>query len=370
MQGDTSRLARHHDHAEMCFVVPPHIFEYMADHAERREDRERARRAIAARAALYAERDRRGLLSRATLDAARLTAQPPAPPTVRRLVHSAGHGVTLPGALVRSEGQAASADAAANQACDGSGATWAFYQAVFGRNSVDDHGLPLVSTVHYDREYDNAFWNGSQMIYGDGDGTLFRRFTSCLDVIGHELTHGVTQYTAHLAYHGESGALNESVSDVFGALVKQHARRQTAVDADWLIGEGLLVPKAGVRRTALRSMKAPGTAYDDPSALGHDPQPAHMTRYVHLPDTPQGDFGGVHINSGIPNRAFYEAAVAFGGHAWDKAGQVWYQVLTGGALHSTATFAEFRDQTVQSAGLLFGKGAEAIVTRAWAAVGL
>ena len=137
-------------------------------------------------------------------------------------------------------------------------------------------------------------WNGSQMLYGDGDNSIFIDFTKGNDVIGHELTHGVTQYEANLTYSQQLGALNESVSDVFGSLLEQYHLQQTAGDADWLIGQGLLT--ANVKGIALRSMKAPGTAYDDP-VLGKDPQPAHMKDYVNT----VSDNGGVHINSGIPN---------------------------------------------------------------------
>jgi Zn-dependent metalloprotease len=228
----------------------------------------------------------------------------------------------------------------------------------------------LISTVHYDNQYDNAFWNGDQMVYGDGDDTLFDRFTKCLDVIGHELTHGVTQYTTNLAYHNQSGALNESISDVFGSMIKQKALNQSVDAADWLIGAGLFIPKDGVNRTALRSMAAPGTAYDDPSSIGSDPQPGHMDDYKSLPDTPQGDFGGVHINSGIPNKAFYEAAMAFGGNAWDFAGKVWYMAITNGSVSSTATFADFRDATVAAAATLFGSSGEQNLVQAWNKVGL
>ena len=164
--------------------------------------------------------------------------------------------------------------------------------------------------MHYGRGYDNAFWDGTQMVFGDGDGTVFNRFTIAVDVIGHELTHGVTEHTAALVYQGQSGALNESISDVFGSLVKQQALGQDAAAADWLIGAGLFT--AQVKGVALRSMKAPGTAYDDPQ-LGKDPQPATMADYVETTD----DNGGVHLNSGIPNHAFYLAATAIGGHAWE-----------------------------------------------------
>ena len=154
-------------------------------------------------------------------------------------------------------------------------------------------------------------------------------------MIGHELTHGVVQHTANLAYEGQAGALNESIADVFGVLVEQFHRRQTAAEASWLVGEGLFMPD--VQGVAMRSMKAPGTAYDD-DVLGRDPQPAHMQNFVRT----SADNGGVHINSGIPNRAFAEVAVALGGHAWERAGWIWFDVLTGGRLGSPRGLRGFR----------------------------
>ena len=218
--------------------------------------------------------------------------------------------------MVRREGDAPTGDVAVDEAYDGLGATFALFWEAYQRNSIDDAGMPLDATVHYDQDYDNAFWDGTQMVFGDGDGELFNRFTISLDVIGHELTHGVTEKESGLAYFNQSGALNESISDVFGSLVKQRLLGQTADQADWLIGAELLTAK--VNGVALRSMKAPGTAYDDP-VLGKDPQPGHMNDFVRT----NQDNGGVHINSGIPNRAFYLAATAIGGKAWDQAGQIW-----------------------------------------------
>ena len=211
-------------------------------------------------------------------------------------------------------------DVAVNEAYDGLGATYDFFSKAYGRDSIDDAGLALDASVHFGKDYDNAFWDGKQMVFGDGDGVYFNRFTVSLDVIGHELTHGVTEDEAGLIYSNQSGALNESISDVFGVLVKQYALKQKAADADWLIGATLLTKK--VKGVALRSMKAPGTAYDDP-VLGKDPQPAHMKGYVQTME----DNGGVHINSGIPNNAFYRLAVALGGFAWEKAGRIWYEAL-------------------------------------------
>jgi Zn-dependent metalloprotease len=202
------------------------------------------------------------------------------------------------------------------------------------------------------------------MVFGDGDGQIFLDFTIPVDVIGHELTHGVTQYTANLEYLGQSGALNESVSDVFGSLIKQFALGQTAEDADWLIGAGLLAP--GVNGVALRSMKEPGTAYDDPR-LGKDPQPGTMGGYVHTSQ----DNGGVHINSGIPNHAFYLLATALGGHAWEEAGQIWYDTLTGGSLDSGAQFTDFAAATVTAAKARYGEGTQlSAVVKAWTQVGV
>src|SRR5689334_19490073 len=119
-------------------------------------------------------------------------------PNKRRSIYTANHSEDLPGELVRSEGQAATKDVAVNEAYDGLGATYDFYWDVFERNSIDDEGLPLDATVHYGQNYDNAFWNGERMVFGDGDGDLFNRFTLAVDVIGHELTHGVTEDEAKL----------------------------------------------------------------------------------------------------------------------------------------------------------------------------
>jgi Zn-dependent metalloprotease len=270
----------------------------------------------------------------------------------------------LPGKLVRREGDPKSRDVAVNEAYDGSGATYDFYKNVFNRNSIDDKGMRLDSSVHYGKKYDNAFWNGQQMVYGDGDGQLFERFTIALDVIGHELTHGVTEYEASLAYQDEPGALNESMSDVFGSMVKQFADKQKTKKADWLIGEGLLTKN--VNGVALRSMSNPGSAYDDP-VLGKDPQPDNMKDYVKGPK----DNGGVHINSGIPNKAFYLAAVALSpsGYSWDIAGPIWYEVLCN-RLRPNSGFSDCRDMTVSAASDLFGRKESAAVAKAWKSVGL
>ncbi len=287
-----------------------------------------------------------------------------APGKKRRTVYDAGGGYKLPGRMVRSEGSRKVKDATVNEAYDGSGATYDFYWKIFDRNSIDGRGMRLDSSVHYGQSYDNAFWNGNQMVYGDGDGEIFRPFTKALDVIAHELTHGVMQNEANLDYQGQSGALNESFSDVFGIMVKQRTLGQTAEESDWLIGRGLFMP--GIKARGIRSMKEPGTAYDDP-VLGKDPQPADMKGYV----TTTEDNGGVHINSGIPNRAFCEAALRIGGNAWEKAGPVWYRALTQ-KLRSTSSFHDAMNLTVEAAGELYGVNSneQKAIREAWAEVGL
>ncbi|MDQ6621483.1 MAG: M4 family metallopeptidase [Pseudomonadota bacterium] len=286
-----------------------------------------------------------------------------ASPAEQRTIYDAQGQEALPGRVMRSEGSPASRDTSINEAYDGLGATFDFFAQAYDRNSIDDEGLHLDATVHYGHRYDNAFWNGQQMVFGDGDGDLFNRFTIALDVLGHELTHGVTGDEAHLVYTGQAGALNESVSDVFGSLVKQYAHKQNAADADWLIGQGLFTAK--VHGVALRSLKAPGTAFDDP-VLGKDEQPTHMRNFVNT----SADNGGVHINSGIPNHAFYLAAVAIGGFAWEKTGRIWYETVRDKRLKPTATFVQFARLTVQNARHLFGATERNAVVEAWHAVGV
>jgi Zn-dependent metalloprotease len=335
-----------------CGILPPHILVSIVQNGTP-EERRRALATI-----IFTERlrgERRAL-----------AALPMITPVgeKRRVVFDAQRKTKLPGRLVRSEGDAPSKDDAVEEAYDGAGLTYDLYLEVYERNSIDGKGMRIDSTVHYDTNYDNAFWNGTQMVYGDGDGQLFTRFTRSLDVIGHELTHGVTAHEANLNYQDQSGALNESFSDVFGSLVKQRALTLTAEQGDWLIGAELLMPN--VKGEALRSLKAPGTAYDDP-VIGKDPQPATMKDYVQTPD----DDGGVHINSGIPNHAFYLAAVAIGGFGWETAGKIWYETLTN-RLRRDSDFADCADKTIAAASDLFGKEGreENAVREAWKAVGV
>lgn len=285
------------------------------------------------------------------------------PGLARRSVHDAQNKMLLPGMPVRLEGQPASGDPAVDEAYDALGASYDFFWKVLGRDSIDNQGFALIGSVHYGQGYENAFWNGAQMVFGDGDGEIFQRFTRSLDVIGHELAHGVTESEAGLIYANQSGALNESLSDVFGVLTKQYTLGETAEQADWLIGADLLMPQ--IQGKGLRSMSHPGTAYDDPM-LGKDPQPDHMRKFVITSE----DNGGVHINSGIPNRAFYLAARAFGGFAWEKAGRIWYDTLCDDRLKQDATFDAFAKLTIDHAGQRFGAEAADTVQQAWAQVGI
>jgi len=285
-------------------------------------------------------------------------------PQKRRFVYDARNGHTLPGALVMSEQKESTKDVEAREAFEGAGATYDFFAKTVSRNSIDDRGMRLVSTIHYEHNFNNAMWNGKQMVFGDGDGKLFNRFTVSKDVIGHEFAHGVTQFTAALAYHDQPGALNEHISDAMGMMIKQKWLALTVMQSDWQIGRGLFT--ANVNGTAIRSMKAPGTAYDDP-VLGRDPQPATMRGYVSSAD----DNGGVHINSGIPNFAFFLAATAVGGYSWPVFTPIWYGVLTE-HLSPEAQFQDFANATVLVAGQLYGAGGKVqlALVDAWSQVGL
>lgn len=220
-----------------------------------------------------------------------------------------------------------------------------YYLNTHNRNSYDGKGAPINSVVHYSRNYNNAFWNGQYMVYGDGDGRNFVALSGANDVIAHELTHAVTEKTANLAYENQPGALNESFSDVFGYFVDSE---------DWLMGEDVYTP--GVAGDALRSLSNP-TLYG---------QPAHMNQYQNLPNTEDGDWGGVHTNSGIPNKAAYNTIQAIGKA---KAEKIYYRALTQ-YLTVNAQFVDAKKALVQSATDLYDATTAQAVTNAWNAVGV
>ncbi|WP_047153976.1 M4 family metallopeptidase [Aneurinibacillus tyrosinisolvens] len=242
--------------------------------------------------------------------------------------------------LVREEGDSAASDECVNQVYDFASVVREYYKNILNRDSIDNLGMDLIFNVHYGQDFMNAFWDGDEMIFGDGDGKVFVNFSSSLEVIAHELAHGVTQHTANLEYMGQSGALNEHFSDVFGSAIQQHAQGQTADNADWLIGNEIMGPE--LYGEALRSMKEPGTAFDN-KLMGKDQQPAHMRDYYAGPEDNQG----VHMNSGIMNKAFYLTAMEIG---TDTAALIWYHALE--KLWPTAKFNDAVSVIAESARLL------------------
>lgn len=274
--------------------------------------------------------------------------------------YDASNRTRLPGSLWLDADNAYNAayDAAAVDAHAYAAETYDYYKDVHNRNSYDGNGAQLISTVHYGRSYNNAFWNGTQMVYGDGDGVQFTSLSGGLDVIAHELTHAVTDTTADLIYQNESGAINESMSDIFGTIVEYHANN----NPDWLIGEDIYTP--GTAGDALRSMADP--------TLNGDPD-HYSKRY-----TGTGDNGGVHINSGISNKAAY--LLANGGTHYgvsvtaignDKTADIFYRTLTQ-YLTPSSNYSHYRASTIQAATDLYGASSAEVasVKAAFSAVGV
>lgn len=349
-----------------CSIAPPDWLSKVAFDGDP-DQREAALSALAASASMRTQRSMLGRIRLSLGDSvANQIAGLDVTPERRQTVYdNQNQGRSnLPGERARREDDGPVSDSAVNDAFDGSAATYDFYLEVHGRDSLDGNGMELVSSVHYGVDFDNAFWNGAQMVYGDGSDRLFRKgaLTGSLDVVAHELTHGLTEVTAGLHYSKQSGALNEHFSDAFGSLVRQRHLRESADQADWLIGAGTLVPSLG---RALRSMSDPGTAFEG------DRQPGHMDDYVDLPDdnNPRNDNGGVHINSGIPNRAFYLVATGLGGNAWETAGSIWFTTLTE-RLQSDAQFADAARESLAVAGDKFGQAEQSVVEDAWRQVGV
>lgn len=352
---------RHVEHVGgcTCFIIPEGVLErfaqdkkltaqqrqYFVDAVRLERDWRRARAATAKFATL----------SRSILPSAVSVIAAAAAPSV--LVFDCGHGVTLPGTQIANPG--ASADGSAKRTFDETTAVVDFYQTVFGRNSLDNAGMTLLSSIHFSVNYNNAGWNGSQMKYGDGDGNIFIDFTNSNDVIAHELAHGVTQFTSGFAYTNQAGGLNESMSDVFGSMFRQWRANQTVNTADWLIGKEILGPGATARGfTCLRDMANPAATH----CLA--PQPTKFSQYHDGMDP--------HESSGIPNLAFYKAATAIGGRSWEKAGKIWYQALIGFAPSPNMKMTVFANRTRKLAGTLFPAepAVKTAVDNAWKAVGL
>ena len=342
-----------------CFIIPEQVLErfakdkkltaeqrqYFVDAAKLEQDWRKARVSTAKLANL----------SRSILPTGMSALAAAGPPSV--LVFDCQHGTTLPGSPIANPG--ASTDASVKQAFNETTAVADFYQSLFGRNSLDDAGMTLLSSIHFSVNYNNAGWNGSQMKYGDGDGNIFIDFTRSNDVIGHELTHGVTQFTSGFAYSNQAGGLNESMSDVFGSMFRQWRAKQAVTAADWLIGKDIMGPGAIARGfTCLRDMANPAASHCVA------PQPTKFSQYHNGMDP--------HDSSGIPNFAFYKAAMAIGGKSWEKAGKIWYQALTGFAPSPNMKMKVFANRTRTIAGTMFPTepSIKTAIDKAWTAVGL
>lgn len=331
-----------------CFIVPASILEKMIKEGTP-EQRERAAHNLKVSQLL------RGM--RVVNNRNRSIGLMSAHETKRRVIYDMDHSEDegkLPGNPVRYEGGAATGDHSADECYKNTGIVYDFYYDVFGRNSINNGGITLVSSVNFGDEFDNAFWNGQQMVYGDGSGKIFVKDSlTALDVTAHELQHGVTQFSTpeDLDYHNQSGGLNESFSDCFGIMCKQWSKKQKAGDSNWLIGESILI-----EGKALRSMKDPGTGnpFDD--------QIDNVSDYKDGMDP--------HTSSGPPNKAFYLACTKVGGYSWDKVGKAWYAALPRLPLH--ATFQMAADYTFDAAGSLFGKGndVQTAIQDAWHQVGV
>ncbi|CAG8063461.1 unnamed protein product [Penicillium nalgiovense] len=331
-------------------IIPPYILETLARNAATEQQRETARHALAYSTKHRTVAGRVRQLNRTVYDAQ--NSRRDNPPSDKVLIPDGGPLLS----------QATDPTNNANECYIGLGKSYDFYFNFFQRNSIDDKGMKLDGYVHAGDLY-NAFWNGEELVFGDGDGVIFDGFTDELDVIGHEFSHGVVEYISPLPYRFQSGALNESLADAFGIMVKQWGEDtpQTVDQSNWLIGEGIW--GSAVHGRALRDMKNPGTAYAD-DKVGEDPQPAHWRDFKKLPYS--NDKGGVHINSGIPNHAFFLAATKIGGYAWEGAGPIWYRALSSGKLRTDgeAKFKHFADLTMENAGEHVDK-----IREAWTLVG-
>lgn len=256
-------------------------------------------------------------------------------------------------------GLASNPESAAVDVHFGMAKTWDYYKNTFGRSGIDGAGYKMVARVHYGTNYNNAFWNGSVITFGDGDGTTFTPLVA-LDVVGHEITHGLTQKTAGLIYSKESGALNESFSDIFGTMIEYYS----GIHSDYLIGEDCYTPATS--GDALRSMSNP-TLYGDPDH--------YSNRYRGTADS-----GGVHTNSGIQNNAFYLLAqggtnstsgLSVSGIGRGKAAAIFYRALTT-YLGPSDRYVDARRWTLQAAQDLYGAGSTEYnaTAQAWRAVGV
>jgi Zn-dependent metalloprotease len=340
-----------------CHIVPDHVLKRLSqDKTLPEEQRKKFADTMKIDAELRKLRTQASKLTRIamSLAPAATTALAPAPAIT---VFNCNHSQTLPGAQIANA--ATGSDATAKHVFAETTSVAAFYSQVFGRNSVDGAGMTLMSSIHYGAGYNNAFWNGMQMTYGDGDGSIFIDFSKGNDVIGHELTHGVTQHSLQLNYANEAGGLNESLSDCFGSMFRQWEAKQTVDQADWLIGKDIMGPAALQKGyTCLRDMSNPAAKH----CLS--PQPTKFSQYKAGMDP--------HVSSGIPNLAFCLVAKAVGGQSWEKVGQIWYKAQTGFGPSPNMKMKAFANRTRAVAAQLYpGNTAVAgAVDAGWKKVGL
>ncbi|HNF67153.1 MAG TPA: M4 family metallopeptidase [Plasticicumulans sp.] len=356
-----ARLTPHHRHAAGCgcFIIPTRVLDRFAQDEQLPEAQ---RKSFADAASIETEWRKVRSASQELMRMAHrvlpigMTALAAAAPPVVS-VFDCRHGMALPGTPFCDPAHAT--DETARRTFAETTAMAEFLRLAFNRNSLDDAGMGLLSSIHFSVGYNNAFWNGLQMTYGDGDGNIFIDFTRSNDVIAHELTHGLTEYTAGFAYRNQAGGLNESVSDVFGSMFRQWRAGQSVQQADWLIGRDIMGPGALARGyTCLRDLANPGAEH----CLS--PQPAHFDQYRNGMDP--------HDSSGIPNQAFYRAAMAIGGRSWEKTGRIWYHALTGYRPSPNLSMRSFANRTRSLARQIFGSepSIRRAVDQAWLAVGL
>ena len=355
--------AKYRSRCPIQCIIPPYMIDHMVEHGDE-ETRRRGIELITESSSIRGQRDVRASMPRVAARDLQIGRKQ------INIYDAQGQRDTASRVLRKTERDLDTGDQVVDETYRGLDAAYEFFFQRFKRTSFDNRGLLIDATVNFGQNFGNAFWDGEKLLFGNGNGRYFNRFSIARDIIAHEFTHGVIQHSAKLAYHHQSGALNESLADVFGILVKHFSEGITVSESDpenddskWLVGAGILTPSVSGR--ALRSMLKPGTAYQDP-VLGVDPQPNHMSEYKNT----DVDKGGVHINSGIPNRAFALTARAISGKAWETPGEIWYQAML--ELKSDAQFDDFANATERRAGEKFGFDSKEYhaVAAAWSEVGV
>lgn len=332
----------------MCFIVPDYLLKTVGD-----------KKSLKISQSL---RNKRNRLVRILSSLFKKTLTPESPEV--RETFTCQNGTKLPGvSVVKTDNYSQDtvnrkdlADLETSQAHEWTHLVWQFYNSQFNRNSIDNDGMKLDSSVHYDKNYNNAFWNGSQMVYGDGDGKIFKPLCGARDVAGHEITHGVIQHECGLVYWSQPGAANESYADKFGMAIKHWSTHQIDPrSANWLMGDEIVGPEFPGK--AIRSFK-------DEKAYKGDPQPKHMKDYY------KGwqDNQGVHINSGILNYAFYLICIRLASPSYDKPIQIAYRSLS--KLGKFSNFKDVARAEIQSAEELYGKAVAEIVASCYNDVGI